>query len=52
MEERPFEEHAKKKLPPDQKCSTSGVIYSAFSEKIKNCLKIPEVFSKEFRHCE
>ena len=26
------------------------VIYSAFGEKIKNCLKTPETFSKEFRH--
>ena len=33
-----------------QKHSTSGVIYAAFGEKIKNCLKIPELFSKKFCH--
>ena len=49
MEER-FEEHVRKKFPPDQRRGTSGVIYSAFGEKIKNCLKNPELFSKEFRH--
>lgn len=49
MEER-FEEHFRKKFPPDQKRGTSGVIHSAFGEKIKNCLKNPELFSKEFRH--
>ena len=49
MEER-FEEHVRKKFPPDQKRGTSGVINVAFGEKIKNCLKNPELFSKEFRH--
>ena len=49
MEER-FEEHVKKKFPPDEKRSTSGVIYAAFGEKIKKCLKNPELFSKEFRY--
>ena len=49
MEER-FEEHVNKKFLPDQKLSISGVIYSAFGEKIKNCFKTPEAFSKEFRH--
>ena len=49
MEQR-FEEHVKRKFPPEQKRSTSGVIYAAFGEKIKKCLKNPEVFSKEFRH--
>ena len=39
-----------KKIPPEQKRSTSGVIYAAFGEKIKKCLKNPEVFPKEFRH--
>ena len=34
-----------------QKHSTSSIIYGAFGEKIKKCLKNPEVFSKEFRHC-
>ena len=42
--------YVKKKFPPDQKRSTSGVIYAAFGEKIKNCLKNPELYSKEFRH--
>ena len=49
MEER-FEEHVKKKFPSEQKRSTSGVNYATFGEKIKNCLKNPELFSKEFRH--
>ena len=49
MEER-FEEYVKKKFPRDQKRSTSGVMYAAFGEKIKNCLKNPELYSKEFRH--
>ena len=49
MEER-FEEHVKKKFPPDQKRSTSGVMYAAFGENIKNYLKNPELHSKEFRH--
>lgn len=49
MEQR-FEEHVKRKFPPQQKRSTSGVFYAAFGEKIKKCLKNPEVFSKEFRH--
>ena len=49
MEQR-FKEHVKKKFPPEQKRSTSGVIYAAFGEKIKNCLKNPEPFSKQFRH--
>ena len=49
MEQR-FKEHVKKKFPPEQKRSTSGVIYAAFGEKIKNCLKNPELFSKQFRH--
>ena len=38
------------KIPPDEKRSTSGVISAAFGEKIKKCLKNPELFSKEFRH--
>ena len=49
MEQR-FEEHVKRKFPPEQKRSTSGVIYAAFGEKIKKYLKNPELFSKEFRH--
>ena len=49
MEER-FEEHVKKKFSPDEKRSTSGVIYAAFGEKIKKCLKNPELFFKEFRY--
>ena len=49
MEER-FEAHMKKKFPPDEKRSTSGVISAAFGEKIKKCLKNPELFSKAFRH--
>ena len=49
MEER-FEESYKKKFPPHQKNSISGIIYGAFGEKIKNWLKNPELFSKEFRH--
>ena len=28
----------------------SGVIYATFGEKIKKCLKNPEVFPKEYRH--
>ena len=46
MEER-SEEYCdvKKKFPPDQKRSTSGVMYAAFGEKIKNCLKNPELYS-------
>ena len=48
MEER-FEEHMKKKSPPDEKCSTSDVISAAFGAKIKKYLKNPELFSKEFR---
>ena len=48
MEER-FEEHVKKKFPPDEKRGTSGVCYAAFGDKIKKCLKNPELFSKEFR---
>ena len=47
MEER-FEDHVKTKFPPDQKRSTRGVMYAAFVEKIKNCLKNPELYSKEF----
>ena len=47
MEER-FEKYIKKKFPPDQKRSTSGVIYAAFGGNIRNCLKNPELFSKEF----
>ena len=39
-----------KKFPPDQKRNTSGVIYVAFGEKTKNCLKNPELSSKEFQH--
>ena len=38
MEER-FEEHVKKKFPPDEKRGTSGVCYAAFGDKIKKCLK-------------
>ena len=34
MEER-FEEYVKKKFPPDQKRSTSGVMYAAFGEKLR-----------------
>lgn len=49
MEQR-FEEHVKRKFPPQQKRSTSGVFYAACGEKIKKCLKNPEMFSKEFRH--
>ena len=49
MEER-FEEYIKKKSPSDQKHSTSGIIYAAFGEKIKNCLKNAELSSKEFHH--
>ena len=49
MEQR-FKEHVKRKFPPEQKRSTSGVIYAAFGERIKKCLKNAEVFSKEFRH--
>ena len=49
MEQR-FQEHVKRKFPPEQKRSTSGVIYAAFGKKIKKYLKNPEVFPKEFRH--
>ena len=48
--EQRLEEHVKRKFSLEQKCSTSGVIYAAFDEKIKKCLKNPEVFFKEFRH--
>ena len=47
MEER-FEEYVKNNFLPDQKRSTSGVIYAAFGEKLRNFLKNPELFFKEF----
>ena len=49
MEEK-FEEYIRKKFPPNQKRSSSVIIYAAFGEKIKKISKNPELYSKEFRH--
>ena len=46
MEER-FEEHVKKKFPPDEKGSTSSVISAAFGEKIRN-VRILNCFLRSF----
>lgn len=44
-----FDKHVKKKLTTYKKYSTHRIVYLAFGEKIKNCLKNSKRFSKEFR---
>ena len=48
MEER-FTQYIEAKFPADGKRGTSGVIHAAYAEKIKQCLKNPDKFSKGFR---
>ena len=48
MEEK-FIQYIEAKFPSDGKRGTSGVIHVAYADKIKQCLKNPNNFSKEFR---
>ena len=48
MEEK-FTEYIEAKFPCDGKCGTSGVIRATYADKIKQYLKNPKKFAKEFR---
>ena len=48
--EQKFSEYVEAKFPSDGERGTSGVIHAAYANKIKQCLKNPENFPKEFRY--
>ena len=48
--EEKFAQYIKAKFPSDGKRGSSGVIHAAYADKIKQCLKDPEKFPKEFRY--
>ena len=49
MEEK-FAQYIKAKFPSDGKHRTSGIIHAAYADQIKQCLKDPKKFPKEFRY--
>ena len=49
MEEKSTQ-YIEAKFPSDGKRGTSGVKHAAYAHKIKQCIKNPENFPKEFRY--